>query len=201
MNGHATNETSYTPTRTHTCTRAFSRSSLLRLGYRIPGRRGYSEEKKGERKGETKRERERGGSSGYYRQTLIWPWSGLPSNFRALTRPLTRLSVNAPKRRDAYIRRPRFPTWQRLVRVSRDRRDLCARALVRGLVSNLGIVYFDKFAVNLPVANISTRPVITHYTCHIIRCPKTEGSNSEITGVDVFISLRSLGVLDHETGC
>lgn len=40
--------------------------------------------------------------SGYYRQTLIWPRPGLPSNFRALTRPLTRLSVNAPKRRDAF---------------------------------------------------------------------------------------------------
>lgn len=40
--------------------------------------------------------------SGYYRQTLIWSRPGLPSNFRALTRPLTRLSVNAPKRRDAF---------------------------------------------------------------------------------------------------
>lgn len=114
------------PRRTHTCpgtcthmhahTRAPGPPScarllgpLLRLGYRA--RPGDTPARK--QKGERECERRRARGSGYYRQTLIWPRSGLPSNFQALTRPLTRSSVNAPKRRDAYIRRPRFSPYQR----------------------------------------------------------------------------------------
>jgi len=97
---------SHTYTHTHIYV-PFVYKFSARLGY--PGSTDSMGVPRGEGRRKRESETENARGSGYYRQTLIWLRPGLPSNFRALTRPLTRLSVNAPKRRDAHIRRPRFP--------------------------------------------------------------------------------------------
>lgn len=111
VNGQATTEMSHTPTRgahtrgrsprAHGDTRSF-RSAWLCAA--CLGSRGCWRWLRALRVGTEARRTDMGAprESGYYRQTLIWSRPGLPSNFRALTRPLTRLSVNAPKRRDAF---------------------------------------------------------------------------------------------------
>lgn len=129
VNGRATTEMSYTPTRERAGTQSYTRAHVQRRVYvrgggswlyarasvprllALVARLGWVPS----RRTDMGAPRE----SGYYRQTLIWSRPGLPSNFRALTRPLTRLSVNAPKRRDAFSTPAFYRHGERALRAPR----------------------------------------------------------------------------------